>query len=73
VIIDHGMTTFDDPLYAMEEAEFLAGLHNVRYAVVSLKTGFGVLPLILVNDDQTVLEVIGAPETVCTADHKVDE
>ena len=73
VITDHGMTTFDDPLYAMEETEFLARLHRVRYAVVSLRTGFGVLPFALVNDDQTILEVISAPETVCTADHQVEE
>ena len=67
---DSGMTTFDDALYAMEEAEFLANLHRVRYAVISLKTGFGVLPLTCVNDDQTILEVISAPETVCAADHE---
>ena len=66
---DIGMTTFDEAEYAVEEAEFLAELHKIRYAVISIPTGFGVLPLSLVDDNQTVLEVVNVAQAVRDENH----
>ena len=66
---DIGMTTFDEAEYAVEEADFLSNMHKIRYAVISIPTGFGVLPLSLVDDDQTVLEVVNVAQAVRDENH----